>query len=526
MTSLSAKISLRPTRIGFLTRPTDLASVRAIMRACICLWRGIYNPIIPVFKKPPKEWNPEPHERFRGIEVAKGYVRFFEPDVYVETEKGSLEEIGLGVLRREHATHALVITLKELLEPEAGRSWSEPQFGLSIHDVLRHIYRTEQQFVRRDKRESVLVTAERGNALSESLFGVYPTSSDVRYIQQAYTDAYKPDKAAPKPEIWRRVFLKGADTPLGVTEYDLDPRRYWYHDPLLFVFDPKRATDLIDLWNLRLEPYPVLPIPVGWFEALSDDIYNVVKSQHRPVIGNPHGVMHKATIEFARSIAKMEAESLIRKLRPGLPQGALVVKYWRNPIWIERRDDRARRETRLKVSSRDARVSLSLDDDRDLNTSFAALEPEFSERYGKGDHRWVNVLHVSDYGNKSVATVLPFNTFNRQWPELGTPGDPTPVGSEGWVFPQQYKNLTQSVQLLSASDAMIGSLAQLGVKAELSEPGHIARQMLEQLGGLRGVHLLADLDTLKLLNKMAGGCAAGGMTKRRWRKISNCAQHP
>jgi len=37
--------------------------------------------------------------------------------------------------------------------------------------------------------------------------------------------------------------------------------------------------------------------------------------------------------------------------------------------------------------------------------------------------------------------------------------------------------------------------------------------MLEHLGGLWGVHLLADLETLKLLNKMAGGFAA--KTKRR-----------
>ena len=29
--------------------------------------------------------------------------------------------------------------------------------------------------------------------------------------------------------------------------------------------------------------------------------------------------------------------------------------------------------------------------------------------------------------------------------------------------------------------------------------------MLDHLGGLWGVHLLADLETLQLLNKMAGG---------------------
>lgn len=34
MAEISAEIQLRPTRIGFLVRPTDLASVRAAMRVC------------------------------------------------------------------------------------------------------------------------------------------------------------------------------------------------------------------------------------------------------------------------------------------------------------------------------------------------------------------------------------------------------------------------------------------------------------------------------------------------------------
>jgi hypothetical protein len=119
------------------------------------------------------------------------------------------------------------------------------------------------------------------------VFGVYLQSSDVTYIQKAYRDVYKPEKVSANPDTWRRVFLKGAETPLRVTQHGLDTQRYWYHDLLLFVFDPSRATDLIDVWNLGLEPHPVLPIPIGWFEALADDIYDVLKSQHRPVVGNP-----------------------------------------------------------------------------------------------------------------------------------------------------------------------------------------------------------------------------------------------
>ncbi len=52
--------------------------------------------------------------------------------------------------------------------------------------------------------------------------------------------------------------------------------------------------------------------------------------------------------------------------------------------------------------------------------------------------------------------------------------------------------------------AITGLLKTYGIEATLSEPGHIAKQMLEHLGGLWDVHLLADLNTLTLLNKMAG----------------------
>jgi hypothetical protein len=278
MPELSAEILLRPTRIGFLTAPTDLASVRDIMRVCTCIWGGVYNPIIPVFKRAPEEWRPEIYQRFKGREVAKGYARFFEPDVYVETKKGLLEEAGFSALREKHTLHPQVITLKELLETEQGRNRSEPAFGLNIHDVLSHIYRTEEQFVRREKRETLYVAPQRGNALTEAMFGVYPASKGVGYIETGYADVYRPDKVGPGPDIWRRVFLKGAATPLGVTSYGLATQRYWHHDPVIFVFDPTRATDLIDLWNLRLEPRPILPVPVEWFEALGDDVYKILRT--------------------------------------------------------------------------------------------------------------------------------------------------------------------------------------------------------------------------------------------------------
>ena len=512
MNDLSANIRLRPTRIGFLVKPTDMASVRKVMRACTCLWGGIYNPIIPVFRTSPKEWRPDRYDRIKGLAVTKGYIEFFEPDVFVESESGLLEKAGLGALREKYISENQVIPLDEFLAPRDHRDWSEPALGLSIADVFRDLYEKERQFKLRKERSAVFIKPDRSNGLVEAIFGAYPRQKDTDYIARGYKDVFEPTETKASPETWLQVFQKGAMTPLRVTGYELDTPRYWYHDQLIYVFDPKNSTDLIDLWNLRLEPHPVLPIPIDWFTDLADPIRKRIIAQHRPVRGNPHGVMHRATVEISRSIGKTRGEELINSLKD-LPEGALSVKHWRTPVWIEHTDeDHVHRDRRLEVTHKEHRTtstvkeSISIRKGKEFTARFEFLEPEFAERFGGHGVRWVNVVKISSfvYSDK-IATVFPFNTFDRRWPQLGLGGDQVVVGSEGWVFGQRFKNIDQTTWLLTREEAIIGSLKERGMEAGLSEPGYIAQQMLDHLGGLWGVHLLRDLQTLQLLNNMAGG---------------------
>lgn len=505
MAEVSATIRLRPTRIGFLVRPPDMASIRKVMRYCTCLWGGIYNPIIPVFRAPPREWRGEQFERVRGLAVAKGYINFFEPDVFVESEGGMLEEIGLGALRENHSIHPHVVALEKFLAPQDHRDWSEPAFGLNIIDVFRHLYETEHRFQSRNNRTSVLIKPERSSGLVEAVFGVFPRERDTAYIAKGYKDVFTPKELEASPETWKEVFKDGAVTPLRVTRDGLDIQRYWNHDLLVYVFDPTRPTDLIDLWNLRLEPRPVLPVPIDWFKSLADHIRDVVKAEHRPVKGNPHGVMHHATLEFGRSIGKSQADDLLKVLQGHLPAGALRVKHWRNRIWVSHTDDRIYRDERLKVTADQQRTSLEIKEGRELTTNFEALSPKCASPFGGHDYRWVNAVRVSKVGSEKIATVLPFNIFDRRWPRLGIGGEMVTVGSEGWVLGQRFKNWRERIAVLTMEDAIVGSLQKLGIQAKLSDPGNVAKQMLDHLGGLWDAYLLADLETLQLLNKMAGG---------------------
>lgn len=56
MTTLSASLRLRPTRIGFLVDPSDAEALRRVFQVCTGLWGGTYNPIIPVCSTIPDCW--------------------------------------------------------------------------------------------------------------------------------------------------------------------------------------------------------------------------------------------------------------------------------------------------------------------------------------------------------------------------------------------------------------------------------------------------------------------------------------
>lgn len=475
------------------------------MRICACLWGGSYNPIIPVFRQTPKEWREDARVKRKPSEVVRGYVEFFEPDCYVESQSGLLEEAGLGALSDHRLSDKRSVPLSRFLSAYGSRDWIEPVFGLGIADVLQHVYEEEQRFQLKNPNEAILVRRHVGSALTEAVFGMFPQDEGARYIPGSYQAVFKPESQPADINAWRQVFRKGANTPLRLTTYGLDASRSWHHDIVIYVFDPTCARDLIDLWNMRLEPRPILPVPIGWWADLIDDICEILAIEHRPVQGNPHGVMHQGLIEFARSIDEESAKSCIEILGGKISAEAVTVKNWRNPIWEKQTDDLVHRDGRLKITAEEKWADLTIETASNPSAKFSSLSPDFAERYGGHNVRWVNCVSFGSLQSERVATTLPFNAFDPFWPSLSGPAEPVTVGREGWVFGQEFGDFTQHIGLLSSEEAIIGSLDRLGITAKLSEPGLIAKQVLEHLDGLWGIHLLKDVETLDMLNKMAGG---------------------
>ena len=496
------------------------------MRICTCIWGGMFNPIIPVFRRAPLEWRPEPWERIRGYRIANGYMDFYEPDAFVAAETGLSDLAGLDKRWDEGRRKNRVIALGELLRCRGHSIWTEPSFGLSMVDPLQRIYDTEQRFKLRDKRSACLVAPGRTAALVEALFGTYPCEETSRHFSRAFQDVYQPTRSAASVDVWRSAYLDRAITQLLATCHGLDAEGDWRHGPVILIFDPNRITDLIDLWNIRAEAYPVFPVPKDWLPQLVGDIARIILDEYRQVAGAGTGVMHRARVEFSRSMSpESVAEStdalnaeLQSKRDPERSTDFLYVSTSRDKVWIQNQDKHGPRRSRINLIAAERSVDAPVQEGRRPYVRFDPLAPEFARRYALSKFRWTNAVRLSNYGEANVATVLPFNTYDVGWPQLTSLMSPVLVGSEGWCIGESQKDSMRSLRLYSQEEAVIGSLGVLGIKAELSDPGQIAKQIIEHVGGLRSMHLLADIGTLKLLNTMAGG---KGRSKSidEWKKV-------
>jgi hypothetical protein len=82
----SVNITLRPLRLAFLVDPADTSGVMEAIELNTFLWGGMFNPIVPVYRRTPKKWQSK-FERTTAREVSEGLVRAFDPDYVVLTGK-------------------------------------------------------------------------------------------------------------------------------------------------------------------------------------------------------------------------------------------------------------------------------------------------------------------------------------------------------------------------------------------------------------------------------------------------------
>jgi hypothetical protein len=511
MMSLSGSLRLRPTRVGFLVDPHDMESLSRIFQVCTCSWGGVFNPIIPICTTIPDAWADYPFPDPSPADLARGYIEFFEPDIFVEARPGLAAQIGLSWADLDFG-HPRMVSLDSYFIKDDHHPFSMP-FGTDSFDIYKALYEREFKFVSRHERRVALFEADPvASAFTEAAFGGFPSEGPLKSLADAYVDAFDPVKLVPNAENWIKVIREGYRPPLSFTMEGLKREPSGWDEPTLFIADPTSSLDLIDLWNLRQFRSQVLPVNLAWVQESQEYLTELVRASYGPLPGNPNGVMIRTSIEFGRSVVPRDRQQAVERASAilentgirQLPESPWSMKLWYDRIWVNNRDD-SHGPQRAEISAASSDLDLTVSEDSSGPTcQFTSLAPDFSSMYGSHSAaRWVNVLKPRSYGgHDALALTLPSSFANDRHRGLRL-SDSTIVSREGFVLPQKYKHHREYFRLLTGQEAMISWLKQNGVDAQPSDPGRIADQILSSLKGFFGTNLLADPDTLKLLDKMS-----------------------
>ena len=493
MANLTAHVRLRPIRFGFLVQPDDNHRLLEVFRVNTCLWGGRFNPVIPHLTTVPPWWDRHGLLFETAAQIVNGYLDFFEPDFLVECTPGLAADV--------HFDKTRVLSLADMLQREGDDH--KQGHGQNVMALYGDLYRKVFQFARRHDHDIVNVTAEDTSCagVAACIAGGFPTDGDLAYFARAFLDAFEPKAVALNGATLTQLFESGFTSALRIGHRGIDADQYGWHDPALFVFDAFKGIDLIDFWNLRAVRRNVLPVPMQWLPDLSPFCRKAIAANHRPLPGNPHGVMIRETVMFGRAIAGELIETLYNEhLRVDI-NGANVRQDWYPKLW-RRPSTRGAQERRATLTA--ARKSFHTSSaEGKMELQFDSLHPEWSDDYGS-DLRWANVVKIDDWTFRDLAaTAFPNDRKRAFVPRLGIGGEHRLSTTEGIIVFPKFKNIPINWELPTGGDAIAEWLKSNGVASVSSDAGRVTDQVVQSLGGFNRVGDIANQDVLRTLDDMS-----------------------
>jgi len=494
----SAYISLRPVRFAFLVPLADKKAIREAIQLSTFLWGGIYNPIVPVFKRLPKRWHGRWRRRSQGWRaIVQGYLDNYDPDIVVPMVE--LDSV------RELVGERLRITPERILGDAERHGGSG--CGTSIFDVMSHFCQRELIYVRRYplQFESCFPRLSRANGLFlASVFGELPheVASKFESRFQKILDASLPTVSIKNYSDYFRFGDKPKLFPRRMSSLEIRRPNGWSHGrhPAVLLLDASEPLDIIDYWNLRALSWDVMPLPlqaVGSDRLLEHVIEFLDQNTGDPPFDMP-------TILKSRMTNRRQLEECISWIRSGengeKHKRQLGIQEWYPPVWDA---GRAEPDARCKPAvSASKRQDLILVGDRFV---FEPAVPPFRDRGGGFAPRYANDVDFRFYGSgRLLAEVIPegpreIASALGAWEKIHWR-----FSSTGIVFlPEGY----EKSHLLSPPDAEVVFkewMRSQGWDVELSVPGRVARTIAGRLSAASWMYMLDDEAVIELLESFTG----------------------
>jgi hypothetical protein len=503
MGNVDLTLTVRPIKIAFLVELSDIPALHTTIQINSFLWGGSYNPIVPIFQRKPKNWEPSFPSRLKPTDIVLGYLDAYDPDFVVPVGNCAKRKWDLG--------HRNLIQLEDVYAPLD--EYFSPAYGIGLFETLNYLHEEEFKFTRQQPLNIIFPKIGSKHSLFlESVFGVLPKSID-DVVEQNFDSRLHIQR--PKISILRYYKYLGPDFlfPRRISMWKIKADR---QDPFsdegqcVFLLDATKPLDVIDYWNLRAIGWNVVPVPVqvAAAEGLRTIAEKFIEETYLPYRYNEN-MYHRATILNSRHVSEEEFSNFAQSLRLQPPvdrhNPKYLVQWWQPRIW----DNWAREKDgaeccNLIVRSQEYQLTDAADD----NIAVRTVDPPMI--FGHvfvGKPRFANDVNFRFQGqdHNPMAEVIP-----QGGPELARSIGATGLrewrmGRRGVIYLSSHSNEKMLLKFPRAESVFMSWLREHDWEVELSAPGKIAKQMIKQLGGHWWLRFLARPRLVSLLANMADG---------------------
>lgn len=496
----SLELKVRPLRLAFLVDPKDKAAVLKAIEINSSLWGGTYNPIIPIYKIMPRSWRDKPLKAPKAVEVIKGYLNAFDPDIIVNLTKAGLprfvQQLGIKIIKPE-----------KVWEDFADHNYA-PEFGIGIYELLNNVWEEHFRYKEKYPINVVLpVFQKKYELFGASVFGKLPVAL-LEQIDAEYKEPLEITTPKITPESFSEILSGNHFYPRKISKINLDEysSRSFRDRHYVFFLDATNTADIIDYWNLRALGKSVMPVPI---HLLEDEKLRVLVTDYLKQVHQPHRYQ-KHIFDHATFLNSRNVEAgLLRTYGENLSldktsntEQYYVLQHWYPRIWSDWARDKDGVEP-ADVYANESRVEFN---DVDKQINFSPLAPNIKINEGfRSEPRYANEVMFRFYreseflaqvfpkssGQELLRAISGFTTLN-EW-RVARNGLTKLVN---WTRPERWDIPTSEAVFLAW-------LKDLGWEASISTPGILAKRIFTQLDG--STMILKNEDLLKQLDWLNGG---------------------
>jgi hypothetical protein len=463
--------------------------LKHVIETNTCLWGGIFNFIIPLFSRAPTRYRDLPFPGPTARQLRDGLIEAFEPDFLVETQPGLASQVSFPPER--------IIGMDSIFQrDEHGRGG----YGITILDVCGALYQDTFRFVQRHPQRAIVPqpSERRYELLTSATFGAFPQTGPLSQFRQHFEGALDAKEEKITCKSLFGAFRKDMLFPLRVGAHGLtvDTRR-WAPDPMLFYMDESSTIDIIEFWNFRALGWRVKPLPRSCARELKDECEAFLRQSYQPY-PPPSNAFRRGTFLCSKSCSFEDLKEFVGTLKRETPDTAISIDPRFPRLWEEwgRNADHAMRQ---EVTYSTEEVTAS---ELHEHVTVQTVLPDFVEQSRpSADYACANVMESLP----GAAAVMPLRI--RDFQKILREYDPRNVwpSREGIIAVCGSYDRVRIWKKPSPLAIFSAWLEAYGLKAELSSSGRITNQIIQTMGGLRSVPLIANEEVLRLLHKMAHG---------------------